>query len=163
MPTESLRRVRDLFVFQTYTMMGYSDLERFDYKDCFKVNGQMAYKSNRVKTGKEFTFALLKPAMDILRKYNFKLPIISNVKYNLYLKAAVKYAKIDKPVSCHWARHTGATLLLNKGKMDLATISKILGDTLRETEKTYAKLLDTSIVDSMVEFEKSAKVGDKVG
>ena len=157
MPTESLRRVRDLFVFQTYTMMGYSDLERFDYKDCFKVNGKMAYKSNRVKTGKEFTFALLKPAMDILRKYNFKLPIISNVKYNLYLKAAVKYAKIDKPVSCHWARHTGATLLLNKGKMDLATISKILGDTLRETEKTYAKLLDTSIVDSMVEFERSVK------
>jgi integrase len=117
----------------------------------------MAYKGNRVKTGKEFTFALLKPAMDILRKYNFKLPIISNVKYNLYLKAAVKYAMIDKPVSCHWARHTGATLLLNKGKMDLATISKILGDTLRETEKTYAKLLDTSIVDSMVEFERSVK------
>lgn len=153
MPTESLRRVKDLFIFQTYTMMGYSDLEKFDYNDCFKVNGQMVYKSNRVKTGKEFTFVLLKPAMDILKKYNYKLPIISNVKYNLYLKSAVTFARIDKLVSCHWARHTGATMLLNEGKVDINTISKILGDTLRETERTYAKLMDESIVESMVNYQ----------
>ena len=89
MPTDSLQRVKDLFVFQTYMMMGYSDLEKFDYRKCFEVNGQIVYKSNRVKTGKEFTFALLRPAVEILEKYDYKLPIISNVKYNLYLKSAV--------------------------------------------------------------------------
>ncbi len=154
-PLESLRKVRDLFVFQTYTMMGYSDLAKFNYKECFKLKGQMVYKNNRVKTGKEFTFALLQPALNILKKYNYKLPIISNVKYNLYLKSAVMYAGIDKMVSCHWARHTGATMLLNEGKVDINTISKILGDTLRETERTYAKLMDESIVDSMVNYQKS--------
>lgn len=153
-PIESLRRVRDLFVFQTYTMMGYSDLEKFNYDDCFKLKGQIVYKSNRVKTGKEFTFALLKPALNILKKYGYKLPIISNVKYNLYLKSAVMFARIDKRVSCHWARHTGATMLLNEGRVDINTISKILGDTLRETEKTYAKLMDESIVDAMVDYQK---------
>jgi integrase len=154
-PLESLRKVRDLFVFQTYTMMGYSDLAKFNYKECFKLKGQMVYKNNRVKTGKEFTFALLQPALNILKKYNYKLPIISNVKYNLYLKSAVMYAGIDKRVSCHWARHTGATMLLNEGKVDINTISKILGDTLRETERTYAKLMDESIVESMVNYQKS--------
>lgn len=29
MPTESLERIRDLFVFQTYTCLRYSDLRRF--------------------------------------------------------------------------------------------------------------------------------------
>jgi len=156
-PIESLRKVRDLFVFQTYTMMGYSDLAKFNYKDCYKLKGQMVYKNNRVKTGREFTFALLQPALKILKKYNYKLPIISNVKYNLYLKNAVMYAGIDKRVSCHWARHTGATMLLNDGKVDINTISKILGDTLRETERTYAKLMDESIVDSMVNYQKAMK------
>lgn len=153
---ESLSRVRDLFVFQTYTMMGYSDLVKFNYKDCFKLNGQRVYKSCRTKTGKEFTFALLKPALDILKKYHYKLPIISNVKYNLYLKSAVTFAGIDKNVSCHWARHTGATMLLNEGGVDINTISKILGDTLKETERTYAKLMDKTIVESMVNYQKKA-------
>jgi integrase len=153
-PINSLQKVRDLFVFQTYTMMGYSDLVKFDYKDCFKLNGQIVYKSNRKKTGNEFTFALLQPALNILKKYNYKLPIISNVKYNLYLKSAVTFAHIDKKVSCHWARHTGATMLLNEGKVDINTISKILGDTLRETERTYAKLMDDSIVESMAVYGK---------
>ena len=85
MPTESLRRVRDLFVFQTYTMMGYSDLEAFDYKKCFKMNGQMVYRSNRIKTDQPFTIVLLRPALEILKRYKYKLPLISNVKYNAYL------------------------------------------------------------------------------
>lgn len=157
-PDECLRRVRDLFVFQTYTMMAYSDLAKFDYEDCVKVKGQTVYKANRQKTGQEFTTVLLKPAMVILQHYDYKLPIISNVKYNLYLKAAVKYAKIDKKVTTHWARHTGATMLLNEGKLPMHVIQHILGHaSIRETEKTYAKLMDDTIVETMVNFEKSKK------
>ena len=154
-PTESLRKVRDLFVFQTYTMMGYADLERFDYKKCTKMDGQIVYRSNRVKTGKPFTIVLLPPAMEVLKKYKYKLPIISNTKYNLYLKAAVMYAKINKAVSSHYARHTGATLLLNDGNIDIHIISKMLGDTLRETSRTYAKVLDRTIVRSITEYQNS--------
>lgn len=155
--SEHLERVRDLFVFQTYTCMGYSDLAAFDYNQCEQMDGQMVYRSNRVKTDKPFMFVLLKPALKILQKYNYKLPIISNVKYNDYLKAAVKYAKIDKRVTTHWARHTGATMYLNEGRVDINTISKILGDTLRETERTYAKLMDKSIVESMVGYQNKLR------
>lgn len=41
------------------------------------------------------------PALEILEKYNNKLPVISNVKYNQYLKVVTQAAKIDKPVSTH--------------------------------------------------------------
>jgi site-specific recombinase XerD len=154
-PLESLRKVRDLFVFQTYTCLSYSDLEVFDYKKCEKIKGQVVYKGRRVKTGQEFTIVLLKPALEILNRYKNKLPIISNVKYNLYLKAAVRYAKIDKPVSTHWARHTGATILLNEGNVPMHIVQHILGHaTIRETEKTYAKVLDRSIVESMEAYSK---------
>lgn len=152
---DCLSRVRDLFVFQTYTAMGYADLEAFDYKKCTRLAGHTVYKGRRHKTGQEFTTVLLEPALAIVRKYKGKLPVISNVKYNLYLKAAVKYARIDKPVTTHWARHTGATLLLNEGKIPMHIVQKVLGHaTIRETERTYAKVLDRTIVESLANFGK---------
>ena len=158
-PIEYLRRARDLFVFQTYTMMSYSDLAEFDYKNCTKMRGEIVYKGKRTKTGQEFTFVLLPPARAILKKYKNKLPIISNVKYNLYLKAAVSYAKIGKPVTTHWARHTGATLLLNEGNIPMHVLQHILGhSSIRETEKTYAKVLDRTIVEQMANYSGEEKV-----
>lgn len=149
-----LERVRDLFVFQTYTCLSYTDLAHFDTDKIQTLNGKKIYIGKRGKTKQEFTFLLLKPALDILRKYNGKLPIISNVKYNEYLKVIAMAAKIDKPVSSHWARHTGATLLLNEG-VEMKIVSKICGhSSTRITEQVYAKLLDETVVDKMAEFEK---------
>lgn len=109
----------------------------------------MAYIGKRGKTGKNFTIPLLPPALKILKKYNNKLPIISNVKYNLYLKAVAQNAGVDKPLTTHWARHTGATLLLNEG-VDMRIVSKICGhSSTRITEKVYAKLLDETVVDAL--------------
>lgn len=149
LPTESLVRVRDLFVFQTYTCLSYSDLKDFDIKSIEHVKGKKVYLGKRNKTGKPFTIPLLPTALDILRKYNDKLPVISNVKYNQYLKAVAQYAGIDKPISSHWARHTGATLLLNEG-VNMGIVSKICGhSSIKMTEQVYAKLLDETIVDAL--------------
>ena len=146
MPTASLERVRDLFVFQTYTCLSYVDLAAFDAKNV--VNG--VYTSKRGKTNQEFSFILLSGAKKVLEKYGGRLPLISNVKYNEYLKLVAQAAKIDKPLTSHWARHTGATILLNDGKVDERIVSKILGHaSVRQTHETYAKLLDTSIMEAM--------------
>lgn len=150
-----LERVRDVFVFQTYTMMSYSDLAAFKFKKCTNIKGEIVYKAERTKTGQEFTIVLLPPALAILKKYKNKLPIISNIKYNAYLKLAVKYAKIKKPVTTHWARHTGATLMLNEGGLPMHVVQHILGhSTIRETERTYAKVLDDTIVEQMASYSK---------
>jgi len=99
----------------------------------------------------------LQPALAILKQYKYKLPIISNVKYNSYLKEAVMYAQIDKPVTTHYARHTGATMLLNEG-IPMHIIQHILGHaSIRETEKTYAKLMDETIVETMVNYQNSGR------
>ena len=153
MPTESLTRVRDVFVFQTYTCLSYTDLRGFDSGRVKEVKGMKVYTGNRQKTDKPFTIPILSPAWDILMKYEGRLPVISNPKYNEYLKLVAQAAGIDKPLSSHWARHTGATLLLNEG-VDMKIVSKICGhSSIRITEQIYAKLLDETVVDAVSELD----------
>lgn len=152
MPTESLERVKDLFVFQTYTCLRYSDLRRFDSKNIVMVEGRKVYKCLQQKTSKYATIPLLTSTIDILEKYNNSLPTISNVKYNLYLKTIAQAAGLDKSLSTHWARHTGATILLNEG-VDMKVVTKICGhSSTRITEQVYAKLLDETVVDAVAEL-----------
>ena len=151
--TDSMKRVRDLFVFQTYTCLAYTDLIAFDPKNIQEVKGKKVYIGRRGKTKESFTIPLLDPALEILAKYKNNLPIISNVKYNEYLKILAQTAKIDKPLSSHWARHTGATLLLNNG-VSMQIVSRICGhSSTKITEQVYAKLLDETVVDAVSDIE----------
>lgn len=149
LPTESIERVRDLFIFQTYTCLSYTDLREFDSSMITEIKGVKVYTGRRRKTYSPFTIPLLSPALEILNKYNGLLPIISNVKYNEYLKIVAQSSGIDKPISSHWARHTGATLLLNEG-VPMQVVAKICGhSSTRITEQVYAKLLDETVVDAI--------------
>lgn len=76
MPTPCLERVRDLFVFQTYTCMSYTDLVSFDSGQIQEIKGTKVYASKRQKTGKPYTIPILSPAWDILVRYKGKLPVI---------------------------------------------------------------------------------------
>lgn len=154
MPTECLERIRDLFVFQTYTCLSYADLKDFNISKLIDINNMKVYIGNRGKNGQPFTIPMLKPAIEILAKYNNVLPVISNVKYNEYLKVVAQASGIDKPISTHWARHTGATLLLNEG-IDMRIVSKICGhSSTRITEMIYAKLLDETVVNAIKKLDK---------
>lgn len=154
LPTEKLYKVRDVFVFQTYTCLSYADLKEFDPGAIQEVKGMKVYIGCRHKTNRTFTIPLLSPALDIIYKYEGRLPIISNEKYNEYLKIVAQAAGIDKPLSTHWARHTGATMLLNEG-IDMRIVSKICGHaSTKITEQVYAKLLDETVVDAISKLEK---------
>lgn len=148
-----LERVRDLFVFHAYTCMSYHDLRAFDVKKIREIDGKKVYVGHRGKTKIEYTIPLLTPAIEILKKYNGKLPMLSNVKYNEFIKEVAKAAGIDKPVTTHWARHTGATLLLNAG-VKIEIVSKVCGhSSIKMTEKIYAKMLPKTVVAAVNEIE----------
>ena len=101
------------------------------------------------KTKKDTTIPLLPTALSILDKYKGVLPVISNVKYNEYLKIVSQAAGLSYPLSTHWARHTGATILLNEG-VDMKIVTKICGhSSMKITEQIYAKLLDETVVDAV--------------
>lgn len=149
MTSKALERIRDLFVFQTYTCLSYSDLKDFDSTNIKEVKGMSVYTGKRLKTGASFTIPILPVALEALNKYKGVLPIISNVRYNEHLKTIARIVGIDKPISTHWARHTGATLLLNEG-VDMRIVSKICGHSSSKiTEQVYAKLLDETVVKAL--------------
>ena len=111
------------------------------------------YVGKRGKTKQTFTVPLLPPTLELLKKYCNKLPVISNQKYNDALKELTVVAGLDKPLSTHWARHTGATMLLNAG-VPMQVVSKICGhSSTKMTERVYAKLLDETVVKAVKEVK----------
>ena len=60
---------------------------------------------------------------------------------------------IYKNLPPKWARHTGATLLLNNG-VSMQIVSRICGhSSTKITEQVYAKLLDETVVDAVSDIE----------
>lgn len=71
--TASLDKVKDLFMFQCYTGLAYADLSKFDFNQVIVRNGKYVVHDVRKKTGEEFYIILLPKAIEILKKYDYKL------------------------------------------------------------------------------------------
>ena len=125
MPTGSLARVRDLFIFSCYSGLAYSDLMDFNPEKLEKDGDDMYLCGHRVKTGEEYIVLILPKAKEILEKYDYRLPRYSNQQYNHRLKEVAKAAGVDKPLSSHFGRHSSAMLFLNNG-VRIETVAKIL-------------------------------------
>ena len=118
-----------------------------------EADGKKYYSGRRGKTKVWFTVPLLPPALAILNKYNNKLPILDNARYNVYLKDVAAAAGVEKHLTTHWARHTGATLLLNAG-VPMEVVSKVCGhSSTKMTEKIYAKMLPKTVVAEVNKIE----------
>ena len=148
-----LEKVRDLFLFQCFTGLSYSDMANLT-KDDFNVNnkGQVYVKKTRQKTGVLYLVVLLDDAKRIAEKYDYSLPVLSNQRYNSYLKEIKDLCHISKPLHTHIGRHTAATYLLNKG-IPIETVAKILGHSDIKQTQHYAKLLDDSVFQEFKKLE----------
>ena len=146
--SERLARVKDLFIFQCFTGMAYTDVCSFSKGDIYEAEGKKVIRSSRNKTDESFITLLLPEAEAIAEKYGYDLPKISNQKYNDYLKLLGAGAEIDKALTSHVARHTFATYLLNKG-VPIETVSRALGHSTLGMTQHYAKLLGKKVVDDM--------------
>ena len=140
-----LDKIRDLFLFQCYTGLAYTDMAHLSKSDYQKNgSGQVYIKKHRQKTGICFLTVLFDDALRIAEKYGYELPVLSNQKYNSYLKEIRDLCGITKPLHTHIGRHTAATYLLNRG-LPIETVSKIMGHTNIKQTQHYAKLLDDSV------------------
>lgn len=149
MRSGSVSRARDMFVFQCFTGLSYSDLRLFDFSRAETEGGDYVYGGKRKKTGEPFFFVLLPEAMRILRKYRFKLPVVAEQSYNEILKKVARDAGIDKPLSSHWGRRTAAVILVNHG-VRIEVVAKILGHaSVSTTEQFYAQIVNKTIIREM--------------
>ena len=152
MPTGAVAEARDMFVFQCLTGLSYSDLMEFDFSKAHLDGQYKVYSARRKKTGAEFTFVIVPEAVKILERYDYRLPTISNQKYNIKLKIVADAAGIEKELTSHVGRRTAGCIWLN-GCIPIEVVAKCLGHTsVRTTEKAYAKILDKTVVSAFTEF-----------
>ena len=145
---ERLERVRDLFVFQCHTGLAYSDMRGLVRDDIVSCEFGYYVVKERQKTGVKYTVLIDKVALSILEKYGWSLPVLSNQRYNGFLKEIGDLCSIKKPLHTHIARHTCATLLLNRG-MSLESVAKVLGHPSTKITKHYAKMMDRTVLSDM--------------
>lgn len=157
MPTESIAHVRDLFLVQCYTGLSYSDLMSVDFRQTEVVDGVTMLSNQRNKTGVLYTTVLLPKTLDILERYGYELPRMSNTQYNLRLKVVADAAGIDKPIASHYGRRTCGMLLLNEG-FPIEVVSRVLGHTsIRTTQECYARILDRTVARAFSERARKSR------
>lgn len=136
----------DLFVFQMYTGLPYSDMQAFDIDD-YKWDGKRwTNTGERIKTGVPYVSSILPPALRVLEKYEMTIPKMHNADYNHQLKALGVMAGIKTRLHSHLARHTFATFMLMNG-VKIENVSKMLGHTNITQTQRYAKVLAQSVHD----------------
>lgn len=136
----------DLFIFQMYTGLPFSDMQAFDMND-YKWDGTKWHNvGTRIKTGTPYVSSILPPALRVLEKYNFEIPKMNNADYNRQLKALQAMAGIKTRLHSHLARHTFATFMLRNG-VKIENVSKMLGHTNITQTQRYAKVLAQSVQD----------------
>lgn len=155
-PGSFMERARDLFIFQMFTGLSFSDMMSFDISAYKKVKGKWCIIASRIKTGVPYINQLLPPAVEVLERYNMSVPKMTNQVYNRELKLVGKAAGITFPLHSHLARHTFATFMLRNGAK-IENVSKMLGHTNIKQTQRYAKVLAESVHEDFNKIEELLK------
>ncbi|QJD94368.1 site-specific integrase [Mucilaginibacter robiniae] len=162
-----LEKVRDLFVFCCFTGLSFIDVKQLKRSEVnIDYNGELRIYKNRQKTGTPAVIPLLPISKKILSKYkndedcllkDILLPVLSNQKYNSYLKELGTIANISIELSSKVARNTFATTVTLANNVPMETISKMMGHkSLRQTQH-YAKVLAVKVSEDMQLLQKRFK------
>ena len=147
-----LDNVRDLFVFQCNSGLSYADLSTISRKDFQKNDSDQTFiEKRREKTGERYLSVVLKDGLDVLERHNYNLPILSNQKYNSYLKEIQDLCGIEKTLTTHIARKTYICFLFNR-HIHIETIAAMVGHHAAHTTlKYYAKMDKQTVFDELRE------------
>ena len=146
----ALADIRDTFILQISTGMAFCDLYALKREDIQVTDEGVYYISKRrQKTGTKFTAVILPMGVEVLKRHDFQLKVITNQAYNRMLKPIQVLSGIPKTLTTHVARRTYATLLLNKG-VRLEVVSKALGHSKTTiTQAAYAEVLNKTVINEV--------------
>lgn len=163
MPCKRLEQVRDVFAFCCFTGLAFVDIKGLQAEHVINGNdGEMWIRKPRVKTNNMCNIPLLKIPRMLLEKYsNDKgcglrgqlLPVPTNQKMNAYLKEVADICGINKRLTTHLARHSFATSVTLANKVTMENVAKMLGHSSTRMTQHYAKVLDQSILEDMMNVD----------
>jgi len=161
---ERLCRVRDVFIFCCFTGLAFADVKKLKKSEvALGVDSELRIYKGRQKTGTPSFIPLLPITKKILSKYkddpiceskDLLLPVLSNQKYNAYLKEIADICEIDKDIKTHVARHTFGTTVTLANKVPLESIKDMMGHKSMKQTLHYAKITGMKITEDMTELRK---------
>lgn len=160
-----LQAERDRFLLSYYFLLRFSDSLNIGESDIFKENERYFVKSISIKTKTESIIPIKPKALDLLNKYGFKMPDITNQKANEDLKEIGALAKISNPtrllgevkpksyfITSHTARRTAATHLYLEG-FPLKDLSNLLGHKKTAQTEEYIKVSKLDSAKKALDFK----------
>lgn len=150
----SLQHVLDIFLFICYSGLSFADAAVLKASDIKKVQGMWVIEKPRVKSKIEYTAVILPPGVEIFKKYNGNLKVMSNQKMNSWLKIIQTQIGFHRDLYCHLGRKTYATLLIN-ADVPLMSVSRCLGHSeVRTTQRYYARLHNSTAIEDVAKAFK---------
>jgi len=163
-----LEEIKDVYLFMCFTGFAYKDTSLLTTNHIVNFfDGEEWIVKNREKTYCRENVPLLPIAKEIIEKYashpvrrnhNLLLPVLSNQKYNAYLKEIVTICGINKTLTTHTARHTFATTVTLANGVPIETVSALLGHKSIKTTQIYAKIVAQKIGDDMNELKRKLMI-----
>lgn len=151
-----LKIVQDCFVFSCYTGLAYNELKNLSKKHIVKgFDGQLWIEMIREKTQKEIAVPLLPKARLLIDKYSGDaeviFPLMSNQRYNSYLKEMASLVGIEKILTTHTARKTFASTVLLFNDVPMEIVSELLGhSSISTTTESYGKIIRKKVSDEVL-------------
>ncbi len=160
--SDRLQQVADMFIFCCYTGLAFQEMANLKREHITKkFDDNLWIEMYRQKTNRKFSVPLLSKAIAVLDKYleqGNPLPVISNQRFNSYLKEIAEITGIYKTLTHHIARKTFATTILLYNDIPIEIVSELLGHSkISMTQEHYAKIMDSKVNDYMIELSKKLK------
>lgn len=159
-----IQLVKDLFLLQCYTGLGFSDLAGLSGSNVTTgIDGNQWIVKNRLKTDIRSAIPLLPKAIEIIVKYNpeYKvaidkqlLPVYNIQRYNAYLKEIADLCGITKVLSSHAGRRTFASTVALTNGVSLESIAQMLGHSSTKITHQYARVSDLKVAAEMSKIKE---------
>ena len=162
----NLQRVRDWFIFSTFTGLAYADLKRLSVNDITQAeDGSWWIHIKRQKTDTPSVIKLLDVPLRIIEKYKHERQ--GDKVFNLYTREYL--IKLTRELgeeygfylTFHKARHNFGTHMTLSLGVPLETVSKMMGHTNITTTQIYAQVTDKKVDEDMKRL-KEVTAGQKI-
>jgi integrase len=154
--TERLNNIKYAFLFCCYSGLAYNEVKSLLMLNIVKENDdELWINMTRRKTKKPYHVPLLPRAIQILNMYNNHvcrqqgkaLPILSNVKFNEYLKEIADLCDFNVKLTTHVARKTFAVTILLVNGVSIPTVAALLNHaSISVTMSTYSDIIPSEVI-----------------
>ena len=162
----NLQRVRDWFIFSTFTGLAYADLKRLSVNDITQAeDGSWWIHIKRQKTDTPSVIKLLDVPLRIIEKYKHERQ--GDKVFNLYTREYLIRLTRELgeeygfSLTFHKARNNFGTHMTLSLGVPLETVSKMMGHTNITTTQIYAQVTDKKVDEDMKRL-KEVTAGQKI-